>query len=63
MQILTGIDQGNYSKIEAGQRSLTLEQCRRVALVLNTSIDYLVGLTDEKEPYPRTENLSFEKPY
>ena len=53
MQILTGIDQSDYSKIESGKRYYTYEQCRRIALALNTSMDYLAGLTDEKEPYPR----------
>lgn len=55
MQMLTGIDQSDYSKIESGKRYYTFEQCRRIALALETSMDYLAGLTDEKEPYPRTE--------
>ena len=53
MQILTGIDQSDYSKLENGARYMTFEQCRRIALVLDTSMDYLAGLTDEKRPYPR----------
>lgn len=53
MQMLTGIDQSDYSKIEAGKRYYTFEQCKRIALALGTSMDYLAGLTDEKEPYPR----------
>ena len=55
MQMLTGIDQSDYSKIESGKRYYTYEQCRRIALALDTSMDYLAGLTDQKEPYPRTE--------
>ena len=55
MQILTGIDQSDYSKIENGRRYFTFEQCRRIALALHTSMDYLAGLTDVKEPYPRRE--------
>lgn len=53
MQLLTGIDQSDYSKIESGKRYYTFEQCRRIALALDTSMDYLAGLTDEKSPYPR----------
>lgn len=56
MQMLTGIDQSDYSKIESGKRYYTFEQCRRIALALNTSMDYLAGLTDEKEPYPRRQD-------
>ena len=51
MQMLTGIDQSAYSKIE---RYLSFEQCKRVAQALHTSMDYLAGLTDEKKPYPRS---------
>ena len=57
IQMLTGIDQSDYSKIEQGKRHLSFEQCKRIALVLNTSMDYLAGLTDVKEAYPRKESL------
>ena len=53
MQMLTGIDQSDYSKIETGKRNMTYEQCRRIALALETSMDYLAGLTDDPTPYPR----------
>lgn len=50
MQMLTGIDQSDYSKLETGKRYYTYEQLRRIALALDTSMDYLAGLTDEKSP-------------
>lgn len=53
MQMLTGIDQSDYSKIESGKRWFTLEQLKRTAIALDTSMDYLAGLTDEVRPYPR----------
>ena len=53
MQMLTEIDQSDYSKIERGTRNMSFEQCKRIAVALNTSMDYLAGLTDEKKPYPR----------
>ncbi len=53
MQILTGIDQSDYSKIENGKRYYTFEQCKRIALALDTSMDYLAELTDNPIPYPR----------
>lgn len=54
LQFLTGIDQSDYSKIENGKRFMTFEQCKRIALALGTSMDYLAGLTDTPQPYPRT---------
>lgn len=53
VQMMTGIDQSDYSKIESGKRYYTFEQCRKLAITLDTSMDYLAGLTDEKKPYPR----------
>lgn len=53
MQQVTGIDQSDYSKLETGKRYYTVEQCKRIALALETSADYLLELTDCKEPYPR----------
>ena len=55
IQMMTGIDQSDYSKIEGGKRYFTFEQCRKLAIALDTSMDYLAGLTDEKKPYPRNQ--------
>ena len=49
MQMLTGIDQSDYSKLETGKRYYTFEQLKKLALALDTSMDYLAGLTDEKK--------------
>ena len=43
IQMMTGIDHSDYSKIESGKRYFTFEQCRKLALALDTSMDYLAG--------------------
>ena len=48
MQMLTGIDY------------YTFEQLKKIALALDTSMDYLAGLTDEKKPYPRRNVIGKE---
>jgi transcriptional regulator with XRE-family HTH domain len=53
IQMLTGIDQSDYSKIESGKRYLTFEQCKKLAIALDTSMDYLAELTDNPAPYPK----------
>lgn len=51
--ILTGIDQSDYSKLETGKRNMSFEQCKILAVLFKTSMDYLAGLTDQQKPYPR----------
>ena len=53
MQIETGIDQSEISKIERGERTPTLEQAIILSRFFETSVDYIVEETDEIERYPR----------
>lgn len=53
IQMMTGIDQADYSKIENNKRYPTVEQAKRLAIALETSTDYIFELTDEDKPYPR----------
>lgn len=48
-------DQSLYSKYEREERPVPLEVMAKLADYYNTSIDYLVGRTDRKEPYPRAK--------
>ena len=47
-------DQSLYSKYERGERVLPLALAVRLAELYHTSVDYLIGLTDERKPYPRS---------
>jgi transcriptional regulator with XRE-family HTH domain len=47
-------DQSLYSKYERGERPLPLEMADRLADYFHTSVDYLLGRTDEKTPYPKS---------
>lgn len=53
MQMKTGIDQSELSKMERGERLPTLEQAIILSRFFDTSIDYLCEETDEPLPYPR----------
>lgn len=44
-------DQSLYSKYERGERDVPLSVMIKLAQFYKTSIDYLVGLTDHKQPY------------
>lgn len=46
-------DQSLYSKYERGERDLPLELAVKLAQYYHTSVDYLVGLTGKKDPYPQ----------
>jgi len=47
------IKQNTYSRYENCEREIPTDILIQLALYYNTSLDYLVGLTDEKKPYPR----------
>jgi transcriptional regulator with XRE-family HTH domain len=44
-------DQSLYSKYERGERDVPLTIMIKLAQFYKTSIDYLVGLTDNSKPY------------
>jgi len=47
------IHQTTYSDYELGRLNIPLSVLKELALFFDTSIDYLLGLTDESKPYPR----------
>lgn len=46
------IRQNTYSQYENAQRQLPVDVLIRLAAYYHTSTDYLLGLTDERNPYP-----------
>jgi len=46
-------DQSLYSKYERGERQLPLEYADMLADYYGVSVDYLIGRTSVKKPYPK----------
>jgi transcriptional regulator with XRE-family HTH domain len=46
------IRQNTYCQYEKGRRQLPVNCLIALARLYNTSTDYILGLTDNKEPYP-----------
>ena len=49
------IGQSTLSQYELGERNIPNEILIKMAIFYDTSIDYLLGLTDEPKPYPRKQ--------
>ena len=43
-----------YSSYEIGKLSLTADVLVKLAKYYNTSVDYLLGLTDDTKPFPKS---------
>ena len=48
-----GTTQQQYSKYELGIQLISVERLVKLAKFYNTSVDYLIGLTNERRAYPR----------
>ena len=46
------MSQTGYSKYEVGTNDIPTEILKKLASYYDTSIDYLLCLTDERKPYP-----------
>ena len=49
------VSQNTYSQYETGTIELTAEKLLLLADFYHTSVDYLLGRTDQKEPYPKKQ--------
>ena len=43
-----------YSNYEMGKRDIPTDVLIALAVYYDTSVDYILGLTDEPKPYPKT---------
>ena len=51
--LILNIKQQQYSRYELGQNDVPVSILIELAYFYNTSIDYLVGITNEPKPYTR----------
>lgn len=50
-----GMSQTGYSKYETGENDIPTSILISLSRIYHTSVDYLLGLTDEIKPYPRAK--------
>ena len=50
---LLGTTQQQYSKYEKGVQEIPVHHLMKLADFYNVSVDYLLGRTGEKKPYPK----------
>lgn len=53
--IVLKITRQQYGLYESGERKIPIDKLIKLAKFYNTSTDYLLGLTNEKKPYPRVK--------
>ena len=53
---LLGMSQTGYSKYETGENDIPIGILIQLSELYKTSVDYLLGLTDQTERYPPARN-------
>ncbi len=54
LALILNMSQTGYSKYEVETNDIPTEILKKLAAFYDTSIDYLLCLTDERKPYPRS---------
>ena len=54
---IISVSQVAYSYYELERREIDINSLKKLARFYHTSIDYIVGLTNQKEPYPEIESI------
>ena len=61
ISILLNCKQNTYQQYESEKRQIPIEALKKLAIFYNTSVDYILELTDVTEPYKRkTGNKKYE---
>ena len=58
---ILNMSQTGYSKYETGENDIPTKILINLAYYYNTSIDYLLGITDIPKPYTRSKELNSEE--
>lgn len=53
MAAILNVHQTTYSDYELGRLNIPISVLRTLAQYFDTSVDYLLDMTDERSPYPR----------
>ena len=61
MAAILNISQSSYSDYELEKTNIPIISLRRLAKYFNTSVDYILGLTDDPRPYPRSRNILWQQ--
>jgi transcriptional regulator with XRE-family HTH domain len=52
---LLNCKQNTYQQYESEKRQIPLDALKKLAIFYHTSIDYILGITDDEHPYPRNK--------
>ena len=55
------VAQTTYSDYELGKLNIPTSILRQLAFILETSVDYLLEVTDERRPYPRAKQMKIQE--
>ncbi len=50
---LLNCKQNTYQQYESGKRQIPIDALKKLAIFYDTSVDYIIGLTDVIKPYKR----------
>lgn len=53
---ILNVSQSTYSDYEHEKLNIPIASLRKLSEYFNTSVDYILGLTDDSKPYPKRKN-------